>query len=73
MGAPADLPTAFSAMNTILCLLVTIAAVVVGVLLWATETQTDRARRWHRSGLSQAKIADRLGVSRYRVRRMLAG
>lgn len=59
-------------MNRFLLLLVSIVAVVVGVLLWTTETPTDRARRWHRSGLSQAKIADRLGVSRYRVRQMLS-
>ncbi len=59
-------------MNTILCILVTIVAVFVGVILWVTETPTDRARRWHRSGVSQAKIADRLGVTRYRVRQMLA-
>ena len=55
-------------MNTILCLLAAVLAVVVGVLLWITEDNRAKARRWHRSGLSQARIADRLGVSRYRVR-----
>lgn len=72
MDAPATVPTAFPAMNRLLLLLVSIVAVAVGVLLWATEAPADRARRWHRSGLSQAKIADRLGVSRYQVRKMLA-
>ena len=59
-------------MNTILCALAVLLAVVVGVLVWATETPQDRARRWHRSGISQARIADRLGVTRYRVRCWLA-
>jgi predicted XRE-type DNA-binding protein len=55
-------------MNTLLCLLAAVLAVVVGVLLWITEDNRARARRWHRSGLSQARIADRLGVTRHRVR-----
>jgi predicted transcriptional regulator len=42
-------------------------ALAVGVIVWATETRADRARRWHRSGLSQTRIADRLGVTRHRV------
>lgn len=42
------------------------------VLLWATESREQRARRWRRQGLSQQRIADRLGCSRSTVRRMLA-
>lgn len=42
------------------------------ILAWALETPTDRARRWRADGLSQARIAERLGVSRYKVRKMLA-
>lgn len=60
-------------MKNLLLLLVTVFAAVVGVVLWATESETDRARCWHRSGLSQAKIAERLGTTRYRVRLMLRG
>lgn len=41
-------------------------------LAWALETPADRARRWRAAGLSQQRIADRLGCSRYRVRQMLA-
>ena len=41
------------------------------VLLWATETREQRARRWRRQGLTQAAIADRLGCSRSTVRRLL--
>ena len=42
------------------------------LLSWILETNRDRARRWRRQGLSQQRIADRLGCSRWRVRRLLA-
>lgn len=42
------------------------------IILWATETRQQRARRWRASGWTQQRIADRLGVSRTTVRRMLA-
>lgn len=45
--------------------------VVVGVLLWLSESRQQRARRWRRSGMTQAAIAQRLRVSRTTVRRML--
>jgi DNA invertase Pin-like site-specific DNA recombinase len=41
------------------------------VLLWATESREQRARRWRRQGLTQQAIADRLGCSRSTVRRLL--
>jgi DNA invertase Pin-like site-specific DNA recombinase len=41
------------------------------VLLWATESRQQRARRWRAAGLTQQKIADRLGCSRTTVRRLL--
>jgi hypothetical protein len=41
------------------------------LLTWILETKRDRARRWRRQGLSQARIADRLGCSRWRVRQLL--
>jgi hypothetical protein len=43
------------------------------VLLWASESRQQRARRWRKAGLTQQAIADRLGVSRTTVRRLLAG
>lgn len=58
-------------MNTILCLLATVLAVTIGVQLWLSEPPADRARRWHKSGVSQRNIAKRLGVTRYRVRAWL--
>ena len=42
------------------------------LLTWIMETNRGRARRWRRAGLSQQRIADRLGCSRWRVRQLLA-
>lgn len=42
------------------------------VLLWATESREQRARRLRRQGLTQQRIADQLGCSRTTVRRLLA-
>lgn len=41
------------------------------MLLWATESRQQRARRWRRDGWTQQAIATRLGVSRTTVRRLL--
>lgn len=62
-------------MTTISCALLWVLTpllIVLAVIAWATETNRDRARRWKRQGLSQARIADRLGCSRWRVRQLLA-
>ena len=42
------------------------------VLVWATESRRQTARRLRSYGWSQQRIADRLGVSRTTVRRDLA-
>ena len=42
------------------------------VLLWATESQPQRVKRLRSYGWSQQRIADHLGVTRYRVRLALA-
>jgi DNA-binding CsgD family transcriptional regulator len=60
---------------TITCLAAwALALLLLPVLLlaWILETKRDRARRWRRQGLSQARIADRLGCSRWKVRQLLA-
>jgi hypothetical protein len=41
------------------------------ILFWATESRQQRARRWRQAGLTQQRIADRLGCSRSTVRRLL--
>jgi CRP-like cAMP-binding protein len=54
------------------CLLLCLLCLPVIVLLWATESREQRARRWRRNGLTQQAIADRLGCSRRTVGRLLA-
>jgi len=57
------------------CLAATVLALLllpVLILLWATESRQQRARRWRRDGWTQQRIADRLGCSRTTVRRLLA-
>ena len=46
--------------------------IALGVLLWVTEDRKTRARRWRRAGMTQAAIAERLGVSRTTVRKWIA-
>jgi DNA-binding CsgD family transcriptional regulator len=41
------------------------------MLLWATESRKQRAKRWRSYGWTQQAIADRLGCSRTTVRRLL--
>jgi len=45
---------------------------VVALLDVLTQTQPQRIRRLSRAGLSQRAIAQRLGVTRYRIRQALA-
>jgi len=62
-------------MTTIACALfwaLTPLIVILTVLAWATESQPERIRRWHREGQSQRAIAARLGISRHRVSAALA-
>ena len=41
------------------------------ILLWASESKSQRARRLRSYGWTQQKIADHLGVSRSTARRLL--
>lgn len=59
-------------MSTTLAILLALLLLPVLILLWATESREQRARRWRSYGWSQQRIADRLGCSRSTVRRMLA-
>jgi hypothetical protein len=62
-------------MATISCALLWVLKpllIVLVAIAWALETDRDRARRWHRSGVSQRKIARRLDCSRRRVVKLLA-
>jgi hypothetical protein len=48
------------------------ALLVVALVDVLTQSQPQRIRRLHRTGLSQRSIAFRLGVSRYQVKLALA-
>ena len=58
--------------TTTIALLLAFLLLPVLILLWATESRQQRARRWRQSGWTQQRIADRLGCSRTTVRRLLA-
>ena len=58
--------------SLLLWLLLVPLLIALGVLLWVTEDRKARARRWRRAGMTQAAIAERLGVSRTTVRRWIA-
>lgn len=58
-------------MSTTLALILALLLLPVLIILWATESREQRARRWRRDGLTQQAIAERLGCSRSTVRRML--
>jgi DNA invertase Pin-like site-specific DNA recombinase len=59
---------------SVTCFAAWVAALIllpILVILWATESRQQRARRWRKDGLTQQRIADRLGCSRSTVRRLL--
>ncbi|WP_438983870.1 hypothetical protein [Vulcanococcus sp.] len=59
-------------MATITCLAATLLALLtipLLLLLWATESPQQRARRWRRSGQSYRAIAHRLSISHTTARR----
>lgn len=58
--------------TTTLALLLALLLLPLLVLLWATESQTQRVKRLRSYGWSQQRIANHLGVTRYRVRVALA-
>jgi DNA-binding CsgD family transcriptional regulator len=51
-----------------------LAIVLMPILFvaWLLETDSERAHRLRRSGLSQRKIAEQMGISRWKVRQLLA-
>jgi len=62
-------------MTTISCALFWAFMLLVFPLLfltWLSETPTSRVHRLRIAGWSQQRIADHLGLSRYKVRKLLA-
>ena len=71
-GHPAPHITTLTVTTTTIALLLALVLLPVLVLLWATETTSQRANRLRRNGWSQQRIADHMQISRYRVRMVLA-
>ena len=59
-------------MTTTFAIVLALLLLPVLILLWASESAEQRARRLHRNGWSQRRIADHLNCTRYRVRVALA-
>ena len=62
-------------MATLTCITATLLALLtipLVVILWATESPQQRARRWRRTGSSYRSIAERLGISHTTARRWCA-
>lgn len=58
--------------TTTLALLAALLLLPVLILLWATESTEQRARRLRGYGWSQRRIAEHMNITRYRVRVALA-
>ena len=57
--------------TTTIALILALLMLPLVVLLWATETTEERALRLRRSGWSQRRIAEHMGISRSRVQRIV--
>ena len=69
------IPQALIDMTTITCTLFWVLAplfILGAIVTWALETDRDRVRRWRQGGLSYAAIAQRSGLTVYRVRKLVA-
>jgi len=56
---------------TTLALIIAVLLLPLIVILWLSETTTQRANRLRNNGWSQQRIAAHMGISRYRVRMAL--
>ena len=59
-------------MTTTIALLTVLLLLPLVILLWATESTEQRAKRLRSYGWTQRRIADHMRISRYRVRLALA-
>ena len=57
--------------TTTIALILALLMLPLVVLLWATETTQERAVRLRRSGWSERRIAEHMGISRSRVQRIV--
>ena len=54
--------------TTTIVLLIALLLLPIIILLWATESTDQRVKRLRGYGWSQRRIAEHMGLSRYRVR-----
>ncbi len=59
-------------MTTTLAIVIALLLLPLVILLWATESTEQRAKRLRSYGWTQRRIADHMRISRYRVRLALA-
>jgi hypothetical protein len=57
--------------TTTLALLVAMLLLPILILLWATESTEQRAKRLRSYGWTQRRIAEHMGISRSRVQRIV--
>jgi len=57
---------------TTLAILIAVLLLPLLIILWFTETTPQRANRLRDNGWSQQRIAQHMGISRYKVRMVLA-
>ena len=58
--------------TTTLALIAALLLLPIIILLWATESTEQRVKRLRSYGWSQRRIAEHMGLSRYRVRLLTA-
>ena len=54
--------------TTTIALLIALLLLPIIILLWATESTEQRVKRLRGHGWSQRRIAEHMGLSRYKVR-----
>lgn len=59
-------------MTTTFAIVIALLLLPLVILLWATESTEQRAKRLRSYGWTQRRIADHMRISRYRVRLALA-
>ena len=58
--------------TTTLALIAALLLLPIIILLWATESAEQRVKRLRSYGWTQRRIAEHMGLSRYRVRLLTA-
>ena len=70
-GADRSHPKPRTMTTTTLALIAALLLLPIIILLWATESTEQRAKRLRSYGWTQRRIADHMGISRSRVQRIV--